>query len=196
MSSFRFFPPTKSFQLYNLLVTRPLGVWNGVHCLNSHPGRICIRVTRRAVAKLGIAILTSDPGEATPPLSLSKSIRRHQYFISFNEVKIARSLYIYIFFGEFTDFWEEMHHQVQLCCLYLLVFVFSLVSCQPGKMGDPFISMHCNGKRRKSSGCFSGVWRPLRGPANSFHLPLSPCPPSRQGHPTECVPLSTSDFQT
>ena len=84
------FSPSRSFQLYNLLVTRPLGVWNGVHCLNSHPGRICIsRVTRRA--GLQNWELWHKPGEATPP---HLSIRQQQYLGSFNEVKIRTQIFL------------------------------------------------------------------------------------------------------
>ena len=85
-----------------------------------------------------------------------------------------------------------MHTQVQFLCLYLVCLL--TVSGQPGKKRDLIAPIH-NVKRRTSSGCFSGSWGPLWGPPDSFYFPLPACPPSRQGHLTECetffIPLIT-----
>ena len=133
---------SKSFQLYNLLVTRPLGVWNGVHCLNSHSDFICIGRVKRG---LGWKIVnrnrdkrvTSRPRQ---PLAIQRQKYQHQLQRSlFNsdcrwQIFFNKGIFECFSLSWFTEFWEAMQTQVQFFCLYL-VCLFP-VSCQPGEKRD------------------------------------------------------------
>ena len=178
---------SKSFQLHNLLVTRPLGVWNGVHCLKSHPGRICIRGVRILLgAKLWIAIFQKfevgwgnlsqqlNPRAAVPCQLQRSKIRTHFLF---------------------TEFWEEMHTQVQFLCLYLVCLL--TVSGQPGKKRDLIASIHIKCEKEDEFWVFQWKLGSTMRPTWFFLLPTAGLSP-QQARAFNRVWnfLSTSDYQT